>query len=151
MKRAFISLTFLVSIFWIASSAASACSCVPTDSNLTAKQQVAAALKSGGAVFSAKIVAVQTGDEAHQQVTYTIEVVRVWKGKVPKITTISTGANSAMCGYSFTVGETYLIYGGGDSKNGFSTTHCTRTAELQGNRDVRYLGRGRTPKAATKE
>lgn len=150
MKKAFISAIFLVFFFWIGSSTASACSCVPTIPNLTAKQQVAAALKSGGAVFSAKIVALQTGDEAHQQVTYTIEVVRVWKGKVPKITTISTGANSAMCGYSFTVGETYLIYGGGDSKNGFSTTHCNRTAELQGNQDVRYLGKGLRPRVAKK-
>lgn len=150
MKTVFISFTFLISLFWIGSSTASACSCVPTDPNLTVKQQVAAAMKNGGAIFSAKIIAVKTNDEQYQQVTYTIEVVRVWKGKVPKTTTISTGANSAMCGYSFSVGETYLIYGGGDAKNGFSTTHCTRTAQLQGNQDVHFLGKNTRPRRGGK-
>lgn len=145
MKRLVIFSTIVLSLIALSASSASACSCVSPDANMTVKQQVATALKSRGAVFSAKVIAVKVDDNEHQQVTYTIQVLRVWKGKVPKTTTISTGSNSAMCGYSFSEGETYLIYGSGSAVDGFHTTHCTRTTRLRESEDLRYLGKGRKP------
>lgn len=148
MKIAFIFSTLLVFMFSIGGSTASACTCIPPNPKLTKRQQVGAALKNSGAVFSAKIVAVKISDAAQQQVTYTIEVIRVWKGKVPRITTISTGSNSAMCGSEFIEGETYLIYAGDGGKDGFFTNYCTRTARLNWTTDLKFLGKGRSPMKA---
>lgn len=143
MKKLSIFIAVCISLVAPFALKAAACSCVPPASTLTVKQQVVKAMKNSGAVFSAKIVAVKDDARGGQQITYTIEVNRVWKGKVSKTTTISTGSNSAMCGFNFAEGGTYLIYAGGTSKDGFHTTHCTRTARLEESEDVKYLGKGR--------
>jgi hypothetical protein len=141
--NAVITAFFLAFIF---TAEAFGCSCVPEDISLTPGKRVKRAVESAGAVFSAKVVAVKIDDSENQQITFTVEVVKVWKGRTPRFTTVSTGSNSAMCGYAFSVGETYLIYAGGKSADGFHTTHCTRTARLNVTSDVRYLGKGRKPR-----
>ena len=151
MKKLFISIFISVVVSLLSVTDAAACSCVPSDPGLTVKQQVAAAKMGSEAVFSARIVAVKRDDPARQQVTYEVEVLRVWRGRVAKFAAVSTGSNSAMCGYGFVVGETYLIYAGGDESRGFSTTHCTRTARLSDTADSRHLGIGRRPRAGRRK
>lgn len=147
MRRLVLLAAICTSLMAVSATRVRACSCVPEHPVLTLKQQVVAARQRSDAVFSARIVALRNENEGGRSVTYAIEVIRVWKGDVPRTTIVSTGSNSAMCGYAFSVGETYLIYaGGGNDSTGFSTTHCTRTARLSETSDTRHLGKGRKPK-----
>jgi hypothetical protein len=122
-----------------------ACSCIQRG-NETVAQQVGKAKNEARAVFSGKVLEV-IKNPGEYEVTVKLKVEKSWKGNVPRQITVSTATDSAMCGYNFEVGQSYLIYASGTNINNLQTNICTRTAKsLQAKADLRVLGRGRIPK-----
>jgi hypothetical protein len=76
----------------------------------------------------------------------TIALVRTWRGfENQEAVTLRTNESSASCGYTFTVGSTYLIYAVGETDK-LLVTSCGRTRVLsEANEDLSALGVGVTP------
>jgi hypothetical protein len=123
-----------------------ACSCLPFGDESVAKQ-VARAKNDARVVFSGRVLEVIRNPEKHQ-ITVKIKAEKSWKGTVPRRVTITTASDSALCGYNFEVGKSYLIYAqGADAKN-LQTNLCTRTAGIaDAKADLRALGKGKIPKS----
>ncbi len=109
---------------------AQACSCIANYSPIDS-------LDSSDSVFLGKVMNLDgipgenkefAGDD---YVLVTFEVSRVWKGELSTNVIVSTALEGATCGLgrSFTIGEEYIVYAGGDE--GELMTHlCTRTAHV---------------------
>ena len=73
----------------------------------------------------------------------TFSVHQSWKGISATEVTVYTGSGGGDCGYSFTPGSDYLVYGysmDGTSGSELGTGICTRTAELSyATEDLTYL------------
>ena len=122
-----------------------ACSCIQRDETLT--QQVRKAKTDARAIFSGKVLEVVRKPENHE-VVVKFRVDKSWKGNVSKQMTITTGADSAMCGYNFEVGKSYLIYAQGSDTSSLQTNICTRTAQYAAAKaDIKVLGRAKIPRA----
>lgn len=69
-----------------------------------------------------------------------ISLVKIWKGERSAVSEIYTGANSAVCGYDFQAGETYIIYVYKGEAGRLQTGLCERTAPLhEATEDLKYL------------
>lgn len=118
-----------------------ACSCLSSGEPL--KQQIAKAKKDSAAIFSGRVLEIIKKPENYQTIVK-FQVQSSWKGNVSKQITISTASESAMCGYNFEVGESYLVYTNGADVKNLQTNLCTRTAKLSAARaDTRVLGKAR--------
>jgi hypothetical protein len=111
-----------------------ACSCVANLKPL--KQQVTDAYKNSIAIFSGEVLSVTPTDEF--TVTVKIKIEKSWKGRFSKEIILTTGKDSAMCGYSFEIGNKYLVYAYGP-KNKLTTGLCSRTGVLSQSEDLKYL------------
>jgi hypothetical protein len=97
-----------------------ACSCVPT--NPTSNED----FQKADAVFTGQVLDVKRKENSGM-VEVKIAVQKYWKGNVSKQTKIMTAKDSAMCGFNFEVGKSYLVYA--NKSNGkLLTTNCTRTS-----------------------
>lgn len=115
-----------------------ACSCMMPPPPGEARDQAQA-------VFSGVASFVQPGKDG---VLVTFDVNQVWKGPSEPQLTLFTSANSASCGYEFTQGEEYIVYGFAQDGQ-LSTGLCSRTAPLaSAGEDVTALGAGQAPQAA---
>lgn len=122
-----------------------ACSCLPFGDESVARQ-VERAKTDARAVFAGKVVKVTKNLEKHQ-VTVRIRAEKSWKGTVPREITITTASDSALCGYNFAVGQSYLVYAQGTDVRNLQTNICTRTARIaDAKADLKALGRGRIPR-----
>jgi len=131
MKRVLCLLLFFVpSLVW-------SCSCKPPD---PPKKSLATV----DAVFVGKVVQVVEGKkDVFPRKTVVLVVSTVWKGKLTKELSLTTGIGGGDCGYRFEEGKSYLIYAYGDVKKGMSTNICTRTRPLErAAMDLRALGKG---------
>lgn len=138
-------IAFVLACIEFTNPPALACSCLPPPPPKKA-------LEGSAAVFSGKVTDVTL--EKGQKIV-TIEVDRVWKGKVGAKVVVTTASNGAACGYNFTTkgDATYLIYAY-ENKGVLGTNICTRTTTLAaGAADIKELGDGEKPKneAKTKE
>ena len=122
-----------------------ACSCLPfVDESVM--QQVNRAKKDARAVFSGKVLKV-VRKPGSSSVVVKFRAEKSWKGNVSRRISISTGADSALCGFNFEVGKSYLIYAQGTDAKNLQTNICTRTAGLPNAKaDLKALGKGRIPK-----
>jgi len=119
-----------------------ACSCFPSGGE-PLKQQVNRAKKDSSAVFSGRVLEVVKKPE-NFQVIVKFQVQSSWKGNVSKQITVTTGLDSAMCGYNFEVGESYLVYTSGANVKTLQTNLCTRTAKLSAAKaDTKVLGKAK--------
>lgn len=59
----------------------------------------------------------------------TINVEKAWKGRPEAFTQVATPLNSALCGYEFTEGKSYIIFAQTDAEGTVTTTLCSGTAE----------------------
>ena len=119
-----------------------ACSCFPLG-NEPLKQQVDRAKKNSAAVFSGKVLEVIKKPD-NFQVVVKFQVQSSWKGNVSKQITITTASDSAMCGYNFEVGESYLVYTSGADVKNLQTNLCSRTAKLSAAKaDTKVLGKAK--------
>jgi hypothetical protein len=82
-----------------------------------------------GRCISGTLLTKNTKDvKAFDQCQFTFRVTRTWKGgSDTKEVTVETGVGGGDCGYSFSIGESYILYCYEDS--GTLKTHiCTRTS-----------------------
>ncbi len=69
-----------------------------------------------------------------------ISLVKIWKGNRSAVGEIYTGANVAVCGYDFQVGETYVIYAYKGEAGRLVAGLCERTAPVDAAvEDLKYL------------
>ncbi len=123
-----------------------ACSCLPFGDESVTKQ-VARSKTDARAIFSGKVLKVIRNLEKHQ-ITVKLQAEKSWKGTVPRKITITTASDSALCGYNFEVGQSYLIYAQGASAKDLQTNLCTRTARISDAKaDLRALGKGKIPRS----
>lgn len=120
----------------VAAPRALACSC-------TQPGPPAVELENADAVFSGRVLSVEPiGDRgAYRRLAVRFALAAAWKG-VPEgdEVTVTTSADGATCGYSFEVGEEYLVYAHGDPGD-LSTGLCTRNDRLdRATEDLTALG-----------
>lgn len=112
------------------SDAALACSCAPPGPPDKARD-------AADAVFSGKVLGVNS---AASGLEVDIRVEGSWKGIPCETVVVRTASDSAMCGYTFEVGRTYLIYAH-QQEGAFSTNLCTRTRPIdEAGEDLAALG-----------
>jgi hypothetical protein len=117
-----------------------ACSCVPPSPPLEARNQATA-------VFAGTVKEVAPSGPDSMSVFVTFDVQQSWKGPAAPQLTLITSNSSASCGYEFTAGEQYLVYGTAQEGR-ISASLCSRTAHLaDAGEDLAALGPG-TPVTA---
>ncbi|MEM9188130.1 MAG: hypothetical protein AAGF12_03055 [Myxococcota bacterium] len=119
---------------------AAACSCAPPDP--------AAAFESASSVFEGRVLRVDPDGQLRRA---TLEVVRTWKGADSEEVDVRTAANSAACGFDFTVGESYLVYA--DERNGEEhVSLCSPTKPIgEAGDELAAMGEGIVPVDITEE
>ncbi|HET9224857.1 MAG TPA: hypothetical protein VFO07_20255 [Roseiflexaceae bacterium] len=131
-----------------------ACSCAPPGTPLQE-------LNRSGAVFAGKVVAIDAPSgmpilissfpfidflsSSAEPVSVTFDVLDVWKGPPQRRLVVTTPRDSASCGYSFQMGETYLVYAS-EQDGGLTTYLCSRTNSInQARSDLAALDPGTAP------
>jgi hypothetical protein len=99
------------------------------------------------AVFEGNVLEVKPSATEPEtgNVTVRFKVVQAWKGTESEEVVLATPANSAMCGYAFTAGQSYLVYASA-SEGKLDVSLCSRTQpSAQAGEDLKALGLGATP------
>src|SRR5687768_8853289 len=95
----------------LAPTAAEACSCFPRPI------PVCEEISRSSVIFVGKVLSVTTPTPrptpSAQYNTVRFAVEEAFKGVTTSETTVETASSTAMCGYAFQVGTTYLVYGSG--------------------------------------
>lgn len=135
-------LLFVFGLILFASPDAFACSCMSPG-------RPCEAFSKASAVFVGRAVSAamqQEGkDEKGNKViwlggTIHFAVEKTYSGGIGKDVDIHSGTGGGDCGYFFEMGEVYVVYAYGNSKDGFSTGICTRTNRLRdAHEDLDYL------------
>ncbi len=125
----------------IAPSRALACMCVQSN--------VQAAYDGSAAVFEGFVKEVgepqSDAPDAGPRRKVRLEVVSAWKGAEGEQVTVFTAADSAMCGYTFQVERSYLVYAI-SGPGGLEVSLCSRTRPMaEADEDLAHLGMGATP------
>ena len=116
-----------------------ACSCELPPDKVSKSTQIKKAKKESSAVFTGKVLSVTKLDKFNLAVK--MEVKTKWKGIKETEVTIFTGRGDGDCGFSFEVGETYLIYAYKKNGGKLGTSMCQRTALLSHSQDeIKMLG-----------
>ncbi len=144
MKKLVFSIFIFAFITVASASEIFACTCLRIDDNKSLKKLVDEAFKESTAVFSGEVLEVTKEPEAFS-VKVRFKVENSWKEKLSKGVTITTGSDSALCGYNFEVRKKYLVYTFG-KRNGLKTNICTRTSALDSNKDIAVLKKIKKPK-----
>ena len=132
-----------LTIFFLAFiPAALACSCIypyppPEES-----------FEEADAVFSGKVTNIElTGMMPDQHYEATFEVESIWKGISESEVVVDTAKDSAMCGFVFEEGETYVVYAYA-KEDGLFTHICSRTKNiLTAAEDLEVFGKGKNVEA----
>lgn len=148
MRRSVLSLVMLVVLALITETSTFACSCdvYPFEREFEVTDQIFS-----GTVVSISEPVVRTR-HGFQIYFYDVEfeVSRFWKGAVSRSFTVETNVEGSACGYSFEVGDTYLVYAidaEEDEDRPPATSICRRTQTLgDAQEDLAKLGEG-TPVA----
>jgi len=136
MKHLFI-IPVLSLIFGAYASNAFACSCMMPGTPLESLEQ-------SSAVFIGTVSSVEPSSDLNLKITFS--VTESWKGATTTPLVISTGKDSAMCGFNFKQGKTYLVYTYSNEDGGLSTGLCSRTHEvIQNDEDIAALGTSTKP------
>ena len=136
----------LLSLGLVAATAgeAQACSCmVPAPAE--------EALEDADAVFVGHVIGGEVKDRSVTEVHLAVE--RRWKGAESDEITVRTATSSAACGFSFTEGERYLVYGY-EHEGILRVSLCSRTKPLdRAEEDISALDRavGQSPQETPEE
>ena len=109
------------------------------------KGDPAGAFTTGSAVFSGKVLKITEGKSSPpatdlKELTVKFRVEKSWKLIRKDEVMVFTVNTSSLCGFPFTVGESYLVYARGGNK--LYTDICTRTVHVMGaKQDLEYLNR----------
>lgn len=136
MKKVIYILFALIIFLFTAAEKSFACSCVVSPDPL--KKQIQSAFSDSDAVFSGEVIEIKDSLTDQYNVIVKLKVAKAWKGKSNKEITITTAKDSAMCGYGFEIGKTYLVYANGQ-KDALSVSNCSRTSLFSKRGDVKYF------------
>ncbi len=117
-SKTFISMSAAL-VMIAAASPVHSCDCVPIPPPAQAFEQA-------DAVLMGRVIDIQE-EPASYSLTVRISATEVWKGKKDLTAEIITASNSAMCGFYFQKGKTYLIYACENPEGRLATNNCTRT------------------------
>lgn len=118
-----------------APSPVTACSCEPPGTPIEE-------LASHDAVIAGRVIEiVEPSDFTLQEdLLVTVDVSSVWKGDPRQVIAVSTGSHDGLCGFPFSLGEQYLVYGF-SWEEGLHTGICGRTRPLSAaTEDIQQLG-----------
>ncbi len=127
--RVVLSSAFVFAFLLLFSQNSYACGCELQLSKDSVKRQVKDAKKKSQAVFTGKVLKITEPSDGNFLLVK-IQVESNWKGAKDNEIVIVTGKGNGDCGYSFTVGQKYLIYAYQISNNQLSTNICQRTELL---------------------
>jgi hypothetical protein len=127
--RAILLSVFAVAFMFAFSKISYACSCELPLSKDSIKKQVKVAKKKSQAVFAGEVLEI-TEPSGKNFLLVRIRIELNWKGAKGNEIMIVTGKGNGDCGYSFTVGQRYLVYAYQTSNSQLSTNICQRTALL---------------------
>ena len=100
------------------------------------------------AVFAGTVNSIGPANPNTGDILVTFDVQQTWKGPASPQLTIVTSGSSGSCGYEFTPGEEYIVYGYAQDGQ-IGTGLCSRTAPLSAaGEDLAALGEGRPVEAA---
>lgn len=135
-------LLFVFGLTLFVSSDAFACSCMSPGSPCEA-------FGKASAVFVGRAVSAADQHESEDEkgnktiwlgrnIHFAVE--KAYSGGIGKEVDIRSGPGGSGCGYFFELGEIYVVYAYGNSKDGLSTSICTRTNRLNNaHEDLDYL------------
>jgi hypothetical protein len=140
LRFALIWVAFAVLFFLSMSQNALACSCAQPAPGMSLKDQVRNSREGSTAVFMAEVISVSEaamGEFTDRQVK--VKITQTYKGNITGEIVIFTGHDSAMCGYEFAAGKSYLIYANGENGK-LSVNNCSRTAQApSAKKDIKIL------------
>jgi hypothetical protein len=138
MKKA-IYISLALTLFLLASAEKSfACSC--PRSLEPEKKQVQQAYTDSTAIFSGEVFEISESSADKNSLLVKFKVAKLWKSELNREVTITTAKESAMCGYRFEIGKTYLVYANG-LKDSLMVSNCSRTTNMSNKYDVKYLAK----------
>ncbi len=101
----------------IKAESALACSCARPRS-------VDESLAQATAVFAGRVTDIESVDSRRVEVDFDVDTV--WKGSNTSTISVYTAPNPAVCGYSFEVGRSYLVYAR-ENQGLLQVNQCSRT------------------------
>jgi hypothetical protein len=120
---------------------ANACTCEYSGGRQSMSERVASARERSIGVFVGTVTGEVSSSESSYFTRYKFRVIRAWKGVESEEVTVSTGTSGTLCGFSFELGGTYLVYAFGTTATGMGTNRCQRTTPFSENtEDLKYLG-----------
>lgn len=136
----------MIAFTFAAAETSLACSCIAPTGKV--KTQVTNAYRDAAAIFLGRVVSIgKTPDGNYWIVKFTVR--DTWKGTGTSEITIKTALESAMCGYGFEDGKTYLVYAHGNADD-LNVGNCSRTTSVLDKTDVTYLAKLKKKYAAKK-
>ena len=153
MKICIVSILSFVALL-LTPSVAFACSCdLLASFGKTEKQLIKLAREKSQTVFAGEVTEIileQTipGEDA-PVAEVRFKVLQSWKGATTKTLTVFTANICCICGYTFKVGERYIVYTYiSDDDEKLWTNICTRTKPLsEAAKDLKVLGKSKVPKS----
>ncbi|WP_420642798.1 hypothetical protein [Candidatus Leptofilum sp.] len=135
-------IVLLINLLAVSPTTVYACTCAPPGSP-------AEELERATAVFAGKVTQIDAPQgllkSSADPVQITFQVSEVWKGSVRATQLAKTVRSDASCGYSFAIGQEYLVYASG-SETDPEVWLCSRTAPLAAAaEDLLALGSGEIP------
>jgi hypothetical protein len=127
----------LIAILCLYEASALSCTCAPPDN-------VEDEFVKSTAVYKATVQNIsRVAGAAWENLAIRSTVDQSWKGLGEQETiTVRTASSSAACGFTFRVGETYLIYAFLNSEGFLVTNNCRRTKNiLDAEEDIAILNR----------
>jgi hypothetical protein len=113
--------TVLTSLLFI-NPKVSACSC--------AIRSIEQEYQESDLIFEGKISAKNLGSKPLDEIVVSVDVSRVFKGAADETLTFVTPPDSAMCGYDFIEGQSYLIWLYRSENGTMNTNLCFRNTPL---------------------
>ena len=129
-----LALSALLSVLLLAPPTASACSCLA----LSFEEQ----RERASAIFEGRVDVDRV--EGSERVLV-LRVTQAWRGIEHETVEVRTPTQSAACGFSFEVGQHYLVYASGEG-GALQVSLCSRTARMDdASEDRQLLGSGTIP------
>lgn len=137
MKKSIYIILFALFIFLFAAPEKSfGCSCIASPDPV--KKQIQSAFIGSDAIFSGEVIEVKESPTDKYNFVVKFKVNKSWKDETSQEITINTARESAMCGYNFEIGKTYIVYAAGTANN-LSVNNCSRTMIFSNKGDAKYL------------
>lgn len=136
MKLAGLAFACAIGVALVGARAARACSCLPPAPPGDAASRAAAVFE--GRTFGAR--------REQNELRFSFEVTRVWKGEVAPSVEVVTAIHSAACGRSFELGVPYVVYASARDDGTLVDNLCSRSRMVaDAVEDLDTLGVGRPP------